>query len=89
MSQSTGPILAAGAIVAFNAIVVQGENPVDQTRTLIGTLVAAAGLSLLERPLPGVAVGLAWLALVGVLFVRVDPTTPSPVEAFSIWLQKG
>lgn len=87
---STGPILAAGGIVLFNEVIVQGHDPGPKTtRTAVATLIAAAGLTLAEKALPGVAVALAWLALIGVIFVRVDQATPAPVEAFATWLQKG
>jgi len=88
MGESTGPILAAGGVVAFNAIIVNGQPPIAQTRTMVGTLIAAAGLSLLEKPFPRVAVALAWLTLASVLLVRVDRNTPSPIETFTKWYGK-
>lgn len=88
MSASTGPILAAGSIVVFNNVIVQGRKPIDQGRVVVGTLIAAGGLTLVERALPQTAVAVAWLTLVAVLLVRVDPRVPSPVEAFQTWYQK-
>lgn len=85
MSASTGPILAAGGIVIFNAVIVNMKVPQSQTPVAVATLLAAAGLSLFERAMPRTAVALAWLALAGTLLVRVDPSTPSPIESFGAW----
>jgi hypothetical protein len=85
MSASTGPLMAAGGIVVFNATIVQGKAPITQTRVIVGTLIAAAGFSLAERAAPRAAVALAWLVLAGVLLVRVDPNTPAPLESFNQW----
>ena len=88
MAASTGPILA-GAIVAGNAIIVQGREPLSQTRVIVGALIAAAGLALAERAFPRTAVALSWVSLLTVLLVRVDPVTPSPVESFDTWYRGG
>lgn len=79
MARSTGPILAVGAITVANRTVVHGQ-PMDW-RVPIATGLAAGVLALIERGWEDGAVGLAWLALVTVLFVRVEPNTPSPVES--------
>jgi hypothetical protein len=88
VSASTGPILAAGGIVAFNAVVVVGREPVSQTPVAVATLLAAAGLSLWERAMPRTATAVAWLALAATLLVRVDPATPSPIESFATWYNR-
>lgn len=88
MSASTGPIVAAGAVTAFNAIILQGRPPATQARTAVGTLVAAGGLFLAEQVAPKAAVAFAWLVFAGVLLVRVDATTPSPLETFVAWYRK-
>jgi hypothetical protein len=85
VSASTGPILAAAGIVAFNAVVVHEKTPMSQTPVFVAAALAAGGLSLWERAMPATATAVAWLALLGVLLVRVDPVTPSPVESFSLW----
>lgn len=85
MAQSTGPILAVGAITLFNDVIVHGRGIEQDLRVVVGTAIAAGGLALVERASPGLAVGLAWLTLIGVLFVRIDPKIPAPVEAFSSW----
>ena len=88
MSRSTGPILAVGAVTLFNDIVVNRKTLQQDTRVVVGTAVAALGLNFLEHISEELAVGIAWLALVAVVFVRVDPKTPSPVESFMSWYQK-
>ena len=85
MSESTGPILAAGGIVIFNAVVVNTKTPSSQTPVFVAALISAAGLSLWERAMPRTAVAVAWLALLATLIVRVDPQTPSPLESFGAW----
>jgi hypothetical protein len=85
MAASTGPMLAAGAIVIGHAVIVLDKDPRTQTRVVVATLIGAGGLALLESGLPQVAVGLAWLILIGVLLVPVDPTTPAPLESFDRW----
>lgn len=83
MGASTGPILAAGAISLGNEMIVAGK-PIN-LRIITGTAIAAGGLVLIERLSPGLAKGLAWLALMTVLLVRVDPDVPAPLEAFNTW----
>ncbi len=85
VSASTGPILAAGGVVVFNAVVVNLRTPTSQTPVIVATLLAAAGLNLWERAMPRTATAVAWLALVSTLLVRVDANTPSPVESFGRW----
>jgi hypothetical protein len=90
MSRSTGPILAAGAIALANVVVVQGK-PFDQQvwRIPVGTAIAAGGLALLEHLSETLAVGLAWLALVTMLFTRITPGVLSPIESFNSWYEGG
>lgn len=89
MAASTGPIVAATSVVVLNAILIQEKAPITQSRTIVGGAIAAAGLALLEKGLPGVAVMLSWTVLVAVLFVRVDPSVPSPLESLNRWYQGG
>jgi hypothetical protein len=80
MARSTGPILAVGAISIANQTLL-AKKPVEiDWRIPIGTAVAAGGLALLERVSEGLAVGLAWIALVTVLFVQVDKDAGAPAE---------
>lgn len=89
MSRSTGPILAAGAITAFVAIVVEDRPILDAPKIAVGTGIAAGGLFLLEKVWGEGAVALSWLALLTVLLVRVDPKVPAPAEAVSKWLSEA
>lgn len=79
MARSTGPILACGAVTLINQVIVHGQ-PMDW-RIPIATGAAAACFSLMEHGWEQGTVGLAWLALVSVLFVRLNPAVPSPVES--------
>ena len=89
MSASTGPLLAAGGIVIFNAVIVQTRPLPTQTRVAVGTVIAAAGFSVFERIMPATATAAAWLVLAATLLVRVDPATPSPIESFFAWYNSG
>lgn len=86
MSQSTGPILAVGAITLTNRVIFNGQ-PMDW-KVPIGTTIAALLFSGAERAIGPVAVGLAYLALVSVVFVRVDPAVPSPAESALKWFNE-
>lgn len=81
--RSTGPILTIGAITVFNQTVVHNE-PLNW-RVVIATGFAAAAFGLMEKAAPEVAPALAWVALVTVLFVRVNPRVPSPIESAFTW----
>jgi hypothetical protein len=89
MGASTGVVFAIGGITLFNDVIIN-RKPIEQdVRVIVGTAIAAAGLALLERVSPRLAVGVAWVGLVTVLFVRVDPNVPTPVESFSAWYDSG
>lgn len=84
MSQSTGPILAAGAVTLANQSVF-GDQPVNW-RIPVATLGAAAAMALVEQGWPAGARAIAWMALVSVLFARLTPGEPAPVERLmSAW----
>lgn len=87
--RSTGPIVAAGAISAFVAIVVQERPVLDAPKIAVATAIAAGGLALAEKLWPDGAVALSWMALVTVLLVRVRKDVPAPAEAVSAWLEKA
>jgi hypothetical protein len=78
MARSTGPILATGAITLANRSLLNGQ-PIDW-RIPLATAIAAGGLSLVERLSEQTAVMLAYVALVSVLLVRLDPHVPAPAE---------
>ncbi len=87
--RSTGPIVAAGAITAFVAIVVQERPLLDAPRIAVATGIAAGGLALLEKLWGNGAVALSWMALVTVLLVRVRKDVPAPAEAVATWLEQA
>lgn len=79
MAKSTGIILAIGGITLANQSVLHGQ-PVDM-RVPVATGIAAAAFALLERGNEKLVVGIAWIALLTVVFARVDPKIPSPTES--------
>ena len=83
MAESTGIVLAVGAITAANEVAfapLAGSGKPRLNWRLIpataGLALALAGLEHLSRPF---AVGLAWLSLVAVLTVRFG-NAPTPLE---------
>lgn len=87
MSKVIGPVLATGAVTIVNQTVFH-DQPMDW-RISIATGLAAIGFSLVERVAPQVAELLAWTAFISVMFTRIDPKVPSPVESATTWWQKG
>lgn len=85
--RTTGPILAIGAITVANASLLHGK-PIDY-RVPIATGIAAGAFALAEKAYEPLAVGLAWVALVAVLFVRLTPGVPSPIESLNSWWTQG
>jgi hypothetical protein len=83
MARTTGPILAIGAITLANETIIAGK-PMNW-RIPVATGFAAGVFALGERVSEPAAVGLAWLAFVSVLLVRLDPATPAPVESLLAW----
>lgn len=79
MARSTGPILAVGALTMANRSLLSPKQEPPDFRVVVGTVVAAAGLALVERLNEQIAVGIAYIALVTVLFVRVG-NQPAPSE---------
>jgi len=78
VANSTGPILAVG-ILEFGNDYLNGQGL--QFRVLLATGVAAGGLALLEHA-PGLeplATGIAWIALVTLMFTRMGGKT-SPAD---------
>jgi hypothetical protein len=86
MAKSTGPALAIGGVTLFNQVVLNGEGFNWRIPIASGFVaLALAGVEHLSEPL---AVGLAWLGLVTVIFTRVDPKVPAPAESL-VTLTKG
>lgn len=86
MGKTTGPILAIGGITVANRTIFNGE-PMDW-RIPIATGIAAMGFSLAEKAWQKGATALAWLALITLLFTRIDPGVPAPVETLNDWYRK-
>jgi hypothetical protein len=81
--KTTGPVLAIGAITLANASILH-DKPVDW-RIPIATGIAAGAFALAEKAYEPLATGIAWVALVAVLLVRMDDRVPSPVESLNDW----
>ncbi len=87
MAKSTGIVLVVGGISFANQVVFAplsggGDIKTDLAsawRIPVATLVAAAALGGLEQISPKLAVGLAYISLVTVLFARLG-SAPAPVE---------
>lgn len=87
MAQSTGPILAVGAITMINRSIFNGK-PVDW-RVPIATGIAVSLFSLFEKAWGEGAKMLAYTALIAVVLTRVDPSVPSPAESALSWFNNG
>jgi hypothetical protein len=87
MSQTTGVILATGAVTVVNATVFHDE-PMDW-RVPIATGLAAVGFSLAERVWPKGVQILAWSTLLTVLLTRTQKGVPSPTESALDWWRKS
>lgn len=83
MSQTTGPILAIGAITTANRSVFH-DKPVD-FRPVVATGLAALAFAAAERLWPAGARMLAWTALIAVCLTRIEADVPSPVESALAW----
>lgn len=86
MAASTGPILAVGAITVANRVVFN-DQPMDW-KVPIATAMAGALFAGAERAVGRAAVGVAYLALITVMFARVDPAVPSPAESALRWFNE-
>lgn len=87
MARTTGPILAIGGITLANQSIVHGK-PIDW-RVPIAAGIAAGIFGLFEKVSEEAAVGVAYLALVTMLFSRTRKDVPSPVESFNDWWNGG
>jgi hypothetical protein len=83
MSQTTGPVLALGAITTANRSIFH-DKPIDW-RPLVATGLAAVAFTAAERMWPAGARMLAWTAVIAVCLTRVEADVPSPVESALAW----
>jgi predicted membrane-bound dolichyl-phosphate-mannose-protein mannosyltransferase len=86
MAASTGPILAIGAITVANRTVFN-DKPMDW-KIPIASTIAAVLFAGAERAFGDVAVKLAYLAMITTVFVRVDPSVPTPAESALAWFNE-
>lgn len=86
MAATTGPVLAIGGITLANQVIFNGK-PMDW-RIPIATGLTAGGFALMEKLSVELATGLAWVALVAVLFVRLTPDVPAPAESAVKWFNQ-
>lgn len=88
MAQSTGPIVTLGAITWANGVILQPDPQRStltfSTRVAVGTAIAGMSLAVIERASPELAKGIAWVALVTVLFTRIGGRA-SPTENLLRW----
>lgn len=87
MAQTTGPVLAMGAITLLNENVFHSAP--FSWKVPIATGLLAGGMALLEKGSPQLATGLVWLGLATVCLTRVNPKVPSPAESFVSWWNTG
>ena len=86
MAESTGPVLAIGALTVANRVIFN-DQPMDW-KVPVGTAIAAVLFAGAERAVGRGAVYVAYLALVTVVFARVDPAVPAPAESALKWFEK-
>jgi hypothetical protein len=84
MASSLGPILAIGGITLANRSVIHSE-PIDwriPIATGIAAIVFSGAESMIGTDIPR---GIAMVALVAVVFTRMDPNVPAPAESLLAW----
>lgn len=86
MAQSTGPVLAIGAITLANESVFN-DKPINW-KIPVATTIAAVMFAGAERAVGRTAVWIAYLGLITICLVRTDPNTPSPAESALSWYEK-
>lgn len=87
MAETTGIVVATGAVTMINASVFHDE-PVDW-RVAIATGFAAVAFAGAERVWRPGAVMLAWTALATILLTRTNPRVPGPIESALDWWEGG
>lgn len=83
MAKTTGVILAIGGITIANRVIFNGQDM--EWKIPVATGLAAMTFAGLEKVNEQAAVGLAYIALVSILFTRIDPKVPSPTESALSW----
>jgi hypothetical protein len=70
MAESTGIVVAIGAMSYGNDVVFNGQSPGEAIPVIVATGIAAGLLGLMERVNKQLAVGIAWIALVTMTLVK-------------------
>lgn len=83
MAQTTGPVIAIGAITVANRTVFNGKDM--DWRAVVATGIAALAFMGAEKVWAEGAKYLAYTALVAVCLTRIEPDVPSPVESALNW----
>lgn len=87
MAQTTGPVLAMGAITLANRSIFNNQ-PVDW-KIPIATGLLAGMMALMEKAAPTLATGLVYIGLFTVTLTRVEKDVPSPAESMLTWWSAG
>jgi hypothetical protein len=92
MAQSTGIVLATGAVTLGNLFIL-GDQPADPwneaAKVIVATGIVAGTLAVIERPAPELAVAIGWAAFMALMITRLDPDVPSPTERLFAWWEKA
>lgn len=83
MAQTTGPVLAIGAITVANRTVWNGKDM--DWRAVVATGIAALAFAGAEKVWAQGAKMLAYTALAAICLTRIEPDVPSPVESALKW----
>jgi hypothetical protein len=86
MAESTGPILAIGAITVANRSIFHDKEM--DWRVPAATGLAALMFTGAERVWGQGARMLAWTALIAVCLTRIEDDVPSPVESALLWWER-
>jgi len=95
VAQSTGVVLATGAMTLANMFILSEDKPTEPwneaAKVVVATGLVAGTLAILERPAPELAVAIAWAAFLGMMITRLpwDSPTPSPTEHIFMWWEKA
>lgn len=86
MAETTGPVLAIGAITVANRSIFHDKDM--DWRVPVATGLAALMFAGAERMWGQGARMLAWTALVAVCLTRIENDVPSPVESALMWWER-
>lgn len=87
MADTTGPILATGAITLANQVVLHHQDV--NWKIPAATAIACGLFALGERVWPAGVKTLAWVVLATVVLTRTRKDIPSPAESLLTWWNGG